>query len=418
MSESSSEPIPPAWPELYARLGAETIGYGPPRPDGSFVELAESFGAFESEYAAIRQRVGVMHLPQRAVLRLAGADVKDYLHRLCTQEINKLEGGQTVRAFQLNEKGQIAADMIVHHGDESTWLEMDVFDLVWVKDLIEARLFTEDVTIENWTDRRTFFWLLGPAAVRLLTEAAADDQKDGVAQMGATPGTTHVLDLPLGGGEAAHCSATRWDLGGVLGVRVAAPPEQAPGLFERLLALSGYEIGAEADAAHAERRRQSMRGRPVGWSAFNTVRIEEGVPWYHVDFGSDSLPAEVPGPWGIDGAVSFVKGCYLGQEVVARMKSLGHPKKVLVGLKVVDDGPEDERLLPGVSGAQVFDIDEKQKVIGGVTSSTASPLLGQAGIGFAVVRWGRHEPGTRVRVPAEGRLIEAQVTGLQELVGG
>ncbi|MEM8495505.1 MAG: hypothetical protein AAF663_08985, partial [Planctomycetota bacterium] len=150
----------PEWSDLYARLGAEMMPWGPPLPDGSVIEVAESFantaeeegGDFEAEYAAIRQRVGVMHLPQRAVLQLTGADVKDYLHRLCTQEINGLEGGQTVRAFQLDEKGQIASDLIVHHGDESTWLEMDVFDLPWVKELIESRLFTEDVTTEDWTD--------------------------------------------------------------------------------------------------------------------------------------------------------------------------------------------------------------------------------------------------------------------------
>ncbi|MEL7087240.1 MAG: glycine cleavage T C-terminal barrel domain-containing protein, partial [Planctomycetota bacterium] len=219
-------------------------------------------------------------------------------------------------------------------------------------------------------------------------------------------------------GQAAHATAYRWDLGGVLGVRLAVPSEHAVEVYAALLARSGYEPGGDeaADAEYAARRRASMRGRPVGWSAFNTVRIEEGVPWYHIDFGRDSLPAEVPGPYGIDGAVSFTKGCYLGQEVVARMKSLGHPKKLLVGLRVTDESPDAQLELPGVAGAQVFDADEKQKLVGGVTSSTASPLRGQAGIGFAVVRWGRHKPGTKVRVPADGRLVGAEVGPLDGLV--
>lgn len=424
------EPANLDWSDLYARLGAEMMPYGPPLADGSVIELAESFvhdqdGAFEAEYAAIRQRVGVMHLPQRAVLQLTGADRKDYLHRLCTQEINKLEGGASVRAFQLDEKGHIAADLIVHHGDESTWLEMDVFDLPWVKELIEARLFTEDVTVEDWTAKRTLLWLLGPAAVRLLTAVsggAGKDKQEGVARMASMPGTHHVIDLPMngqaGGGAIARATAYRWDLGGVLGVRLAVPSEHAMEAFGALLVKSGYEVGAEVDAAFAERRRASMRGRPVGWSAFNTVRIEEGVPMYHIDFGRDSLPAEVPGDWGIDGAVSFTKGCYLGQEVVARMKSLGHPKKMLVGLRVVDEAAHAQGQLPGVAGAQVLEAGAKEKVIGGVTSSTASPLRGQAGIGLAVVRWGRHKPGTKVLVPAGGELIGAEVVGLGELVKG
>lgn len=419
------EPTKNNWPDLYARLGAELMPYGPPLPDGSVIELAESFvhdqdGAFEAEYAAIRQRVGVMHLPQRAVLQLTGADVKDYLHRLCTQEINKLDGGSTVRAFQLDEKGHIAADLIVHHGDESTWLEMDVFDLPWVKELIESRLFTEDVTVEDWTEKRTLLWLLGPAAVRLLTAVAGEGQDENVTHMGSMPGTHHVIDLPMngigGGGAVAHATAYRWDLGEVLGVRLAVPPEHAVEVYAGLLAKAGYEIGAEVDAAFAERRRASMRGRPVGWSAFNTVRIEEGVPMYHIDFGRDSLPAEVPGDWGIDGAVSFTKGCYLGQEVVARMKSLGHPKKVLVGLKIEAADGGDEAL--PMAGAQVLEAGAKEKVIGGVTSSTASPLRGQAGIGLAVVRWGRHKPGTKVLVPAGGELVAAEVVGFDRLMRG
>ncbi|MEM9420596.1 MAG: glycine cleavage T C-terminal barrel domain-containing protein [Planctomycetota bacterium] len=419
----------PTWNDLYTRLGAEMMPWGPPLPDGDVIEVAESFagvddngepiasgGGFEAEYAAIRQRVGVLHLPQRAILQLTGADVKDYLHRLCTQEINKLEGGQTVRAFQLDEKGHIAADIIVHHGDDSTWLEMDVFDLPWVEDLIEARLFAEDVTIEDWTSKRSVLWLLGPSAVRLLTAAAVD--QDRVTRMGSMPGTHHVIDLRMNGGAVAHATAYRWDLGGVLGVRVAVPSEHALETYGALLVKAGYEIGAEVNEGFAQRRRDSMRGRPVGWSAFNTVRIEEGVPRYHIDFGRNSLPAEVPGDWGIDGAVSFTKGCYLGQEVVARMKSLGHPKKMLVGLKVADSDPEAAMELPGVAGAQVLEPGEKEKIIGGVTSSTASPLRGQAGIGMAVVRWGRHKPGTKVMVPSGGRLIEAEVVELGDLVSG
>jgi folate-binding protein YgfZ len=402
------------WTDLLARLGAEAMPYGPPGDDGTSLEIVEAFDRFEAEYAAIRRRVGVMALPQRGVLQLTGADVKDYLHRLCTQQINELEGGRSVRAFQLDEKGQIAADLIVHHGDPgsggSTWLESDGFDLPWVAELLEQRLFTEDVTVQDWRDRRMFLWLLGPAAVQLLTAVAAPGKdQEAAGRVGSMPGTHHVLTVA----GVQNVTAYRWDVGSVLGVRLAVPTDDAPAVFRGLLEAAGYEVDdaeREPDAAFAERRRASLRGRPVGWSAFNTVRIEEGVPWPHVDFGRDSLPAEVPGPHGIDAAVSFSKGCYLGQEVVARMKSLGHPKKLLVGLTVDDDSAE----LP-VAGSQVVEAGEKEKVIGGVTSSTLSPLRGQAPIALAVVRWGRHRPGTKVRVPAGGKLIDATVTAMDTL---
>lgn len=377
------------------------------------VQIAEHFDAFEAEYAAMRQRVGVLHLPQRGVLKLAGDDVKDYLHRLCTQEINKLEGGASVRAFQLNERGHVTADLLVHFGDEGTWLEGDAADLPALAELILARQFTEDLTLREAVGGYAVFWLIGPAAVQLLTAAARDPgDRDTAAKVGATPGTHHVLNLDGAPGVTAY----RHDLGKLLGVRVVVSARHAADFYPRLLAAAGHEdadpatLSPEDAAAFAERRRASLRGRPVGWSAFNTVRIEEGVPEYHVDFGPTSLPAEVPGPRGIDQAVSFTKGCYLGQEVVARMKSLGHPKKLLVGFRVSDQAGATDAL--PVAGAQVFDAKDPTKVIGAVTSSAASPLAGQTAIGFAVVRWGRHRPGTELRMPAGGQLIDARVVPL------
>ena len=138
--------------DLESRLGADFISYG---PADSPIEVAEGFGQYEAEYAAIRQRVGIMHLPHRAVLSFTGSDRQDFLHRMLTQNINTLKGGSTVRAFQLNQKGRVIADLLVHHGDESTWLEMDRFDLPEVHKVYESHLFADDVTIEDWTEKRT-----------------------------------------------------------------------------------------------------------------------------------------------------------------------------------------------------------------------------------------------------------------------
>ena len=405
---------------LHAALeaaGAQFIPWGE-----SGAQIVEHFDAFEAEYAALRQRVGVVHLPQRGVLKLAGDDVKDYLHRLCTQEINRQEGGASVRAFQLNERGHVTADLMVHLGDAGTWLEGDADDLPELARLILARQFTEDLTLREAVDAYAVFWLIGPAAVQLLTAVARDPaDRDVAARVGAMPGTHHVLHLE----DAPGVTAYRHDLGSLLGVRVVCATRHAAAFYPRLLAAAGHEtvdpatLNAEDAAAFAERRRASLRGRPVGWSAFNTVRIEEGVPLYHVDFGPTSLPAEVPGPHGIDAAVSFTKGCYLGQEVVARMKSLGHPKKLLVAFRV--DGPDgDDGGTPAplpVAGAQVFDADDPTRIIGAVTSSAASPLAGQTAIGFAVVRWGRHRPDTVLRMPADGKLIDARVVAQERPPG-
>ena len=131
-------------------------------------------------------------------------------------------------------------------------------------------------------------------------------------------------------------------------------------------------------------------------------RIEAGTPLFHVDFGSDNLPHET----GIlDARVSFRKGCYPGQEVVARMQSLGKPKQVLVALRIAEDA------LP-TAGSPVFERGadgEAGSPVGTVTSSTLAPMLGAASVAFAMVRTAHAQPGTVLSVPAEGARATATV---------
>lgn len=401
--------------ELFERAGAQWMHYGPP-PEQGGVAVAEEFGAYEAEYASIRQRVGIMHLPQRGVLDLRGADVKDFLHRLMTQDINAMAGGQSRRCFQLNEKGRVLADTFVHVGDENTWIEGDAFDLPAVAELLEARLFAEDVALTNTTAQYACFALHGPAALTLLKTLADQD----VTPAAELPGTHHVFEL-----AGCHTTVTRRDECGVMGLYLFTRAERAATLYAALLEAAGFELDApdptldpQAAADAAMRRRQSLRGRPVGWLAYNTARVEAGTPLFHIDFGPDSLPAEV-GQTLFDQAVSLTKGCYLGQEIVARMKNLGHPKRLLVGLNFGADE------LPGipVAGSQVLpaaadgaaDDAAGSQIIGGITSSTVSVLLGHKAVAFAVLKWGHHTPGTAVRVPVEGRLAEAVVSDLRFL---
>ncbi|MFW6060847.1 MAG: YgfZ/GcvT domain-containing protein, partial [Phycisphaeraceae bacterium] len=343
----------------------------------------------------------------------------EFLHRMLTCDLQRLAGDTTRRGFQLNDKGRIVADLMVHHGDADTWLETDVLDLPALQELLEQRLFAEDVALEDFSAQRTKLVLHGPAALALL-RAVADEpaRADRVAE---TAGTHHVV--PVNG---APVSVYRRDDAGALGLHLLVPTDTADAQYQTLLDAAGFEPGddAEPDAEAAQRRRSTLRGRPVGWLAYNTARIEAGTPVFHVDFGHDSLPAETG---VIEEAVNFNKGCYIGQEIVARMRDRGHPKRVLVGLKLSGEA------LP-VAGAQVYEAGEDDEgesdpafrsaqqrrlagaaVIGGVTSSTLSPMLGRRAIAFAVMKWGRHELGTRVRVAADEGITEGEVHPLRFL---
>src|SRR6185369_11518814 len=101
--------------------------------------------------------------------------------------------------------------------------------------------------------------------------------------------------------------------------------------------------------------------------------------------------------------------------IVARMKNLGHPKRLLTGLRIdAPPVPAEESKLP-IAGTQVFDAADPGTVIGGVTSSTLSPMLGGAAIAFAVMKWSKHTPGTKVLVPAEGAMTAATIGSLRIL---
>ncbi|MGB0766686.1 MAG: YgfZ/GcvT domain-containing protein [Phycisphaeraceae bacterium] len=390
------------------QLGAELIGYGPAGADGKApLAIAESFGSFETEYAAIRRHVGILHLPQTGLIQLKGDDVKPFLHNMLSQDINPMTGGQTKRTFLLDAEGHVLADGHVHLGDASTWLEIDRFDIASTIKLLDSRLFAEDVTLENISESRAAFALFGPASAKLLA-SVADHTVNGMTpdDVVARPNTTHVLTI-----DNQPVSVCRRDLGQTLGLRLFVPAEHAKAIHQRLLDAAGYESDQVPDADFAERRRDSLRGRPVGWLAYNTARIESGQALYHIDFGPDSLPAEA-GEQAFNDAVSLTKGCWLGQEAVARMHNLSHPKRLLVGLKL------DADVLP-VAGSQVFEHDEDKRAkaprggqVGGITSSTLSPLLGRAGLAFAVMKWGRHKPGTKVAVPVAGEMVQAVVSEL------
>lgn len=379
------------WTRVLTGLGAQMMTWGD-------LPMAATFGEYEAEYAAIHRHVGILHEPQRTVLRLTGdrADRLDFLHRLTTQAFRGAAGGTTRRALQLSEKGRIVADLFVHHGDMDTWLELDHPDAVGLRSLLESRIFAEDIRFDDSPPPRTAISLLGPATGALLDKAGA---ADAAARMMAAPGTHHVLQL-----SGQTVTGFRHDLGRLPAVRLLVPEEAAPAVYGALVAAGGYEAVDRADADYAARRRGSLRGRPVGWLAYNTVRIEAGRGLFHVDFGPDSLPAEL-GDEAFAEAVRLDKGCYLGQEIVARMHNLGHPRRVLTGVRF-----EDDRL--PLAGAQLFDPADRATPIGAVTSSAVSPLLGNVAVALVVMKWGRQTPGTAVAAVAEGDWVSGRVVAL------
>jgi folate-binding protein YgfZ len=345
-----------------------------------------SYGSVEVEYAALRRGCALLDGCARGIIRVRGKDRLDVLQRMLTQDLRGLDSGAVRRSFWLNRKGRIDADLSVVAFDDHWLLECDALDAPGAATSLSSFIFNEDIELVHDATLRVLS-LAGPSTFEALTAVGADTGV--LAPSDARSCMVHVAGIP--------CHAWRLDWFGVPTVHLACAAERAAELWKALL--------AQVDLAHGRRR-----VRPCGWYAQNIARIEAGEPWCHVDFGRESLPHE---SGVLRERVSFTKGCYLGQEIVARMESLGKPKQVVAALRIVGDA------LPS-AGEQVFSLTEGgglAEQVGAVTSSTLSPMLGAVSIALATVRTAHAAPGTILAVNAEGMTARAVVQPTLRFVG-
>ena len=334
-------------------------------------QIVSTFGEPQAEYAALRKGTGLMDLPQRGFLELTGRDRLPFLNNLISnQTFDKaskagMAAGRGVYAFLLQAKnGRIIADLNVLELGDRTLIELDGRLAVDVAAGLERYRFAEQVTITNRTEQLHEIALHGPRATVALHELP-----------------------PL---EPMACATI--ELFGTPVVAWRDDPTGSAGYHLIMPAGSARLVWMNAIGRHV---------RPIGWAAFNAARVEAGRPLFGIDFDDTALPAET-GPL-LDRAVSFTKGCYPGQEIVARMHARGQAAKRIVGLRMSDDA------LP-IAGAAVT--DDAGETVGGVTSSTVSPLLSNVAVALATVRKNFVAAGTVVNVPAEGAIRRAVVVEL------
>jgi folate-binding protein YgfZ len=367
-------------------------GVGGESAAGAVAELPEivaTYGLLELEYAAFRRGAAVLDRAHRGTIVVEGADRIDFLNRMVTQDLKGMQPGEARAAWWLNRKGRIEADLLLCEvpagaaGEPACMLvDCDVHDVARTVETLSAFLFAEDVRLRDARAEWARLAVHGPAAVEVLAHAGADPV---ALEPLVRDGT--VVRAEVGG---VACVLVRRDECGCPGVDLFVPPAAAGTVWDSIVSQHDVQDGGK------------RRARPAGWHAFNIARIEAGTPLFHVDYGPDNLPHETG---VIATRTSFRKGCYLGQEVVARMESLGKPKQRLVGVRFggealpVAGAPVFERLADGAPGNPV----------GSITSSTLSPMLGAVCVGFAMVRTAHAEPGTVLPVPADGERAEATV---------
>lgn len=319
-------------------------------------EIPARFDSTEVEYRALKEAAGIVDLSHRGRLLIRGRDAPRFLHGMVTNEIQRLAVGGGTYAFLLDVHGHILADAhIFRLSEESFLLDCDPQCKEAIRQALERHIIADDVELQDQSGAIACLGIEGPCAREVLREAIEFD-----------PPHMRLLDHLRVEDETrrlAHVSLSGGD-----GFWIWAPPDQIASLWPKTLE-AGSRIGA----------------RPVGLDALEICRIEAGIPRYGADMDQKTLPQET----GQMHALSFTKGCYLGQEVVERIRSRGHVNRKLVGLLLEgkQDIPPQAAILSG--GQQV----------GTITSATYSFGLRRS-IALGYVRREPAESGQAVAVGA------------------
>jgi len=282
-------------------------------------------GLRDDDYKALREAGAWLDLPGRGKIVVRGEDRARLLHALTTNQIADLQPGGGCYAFFLNAQGRILGDVHVFCMPDHFLLDTEPETRQKLYAHLERFIIADDVTLEDVTDQTATLALDGPNAARILTGA------------GAPAPEAPYSHLPWGTVSVARVSCT-----GGGGFLLFVPAAEKDKLVRRL---------------------ESAGARASGLGAARTVRLENGRPRYGEDFSEANLPHETQLLHGLH----FNKGCYLGQEIVERVRSRGHVNRLLVRLGI--DGSE-----PPASGAKVL-ADGKE--IGEITSAALSPALGK-----------------------------------------
>jgi folate-binding protein YgfZ len=332
------------------------------------VTLPARFSDPLSEHRTARQAVALIDTNFRSVFSLAGPDRSRYLNAVLTSNVRDLLPGQGTVGLLLNAQGHILAEL------ETLACEDRILALGHIQvrkktgEILEKFIIMDDVTLTDETAEYGTVAMEGPEASAIVHELARIDLSALPARgdFGAQPALGHTSARVASAAGEISCRVIRSSLFGFPGVEFLVPREALGSLWGAL------GVGVRAHG-----------GAPIGYRALNALRLEAGVPWFGVDFDERQIPHEA----ALENThISFVKGCYTGQEIVERVRSRGHVNRRRTGLQFSAADPPVAGAALTAAGAEA----------GQVTSAAFSPLVGTA-IGMGYVRREHHNVGTALQ---------------------
>ncbi len=299
-----------------------------------------------AEYTAAAQGAALHYGGHWGRLLLGGADHLDFLHRMTTNDFIGLQNGHGLQAVFTESRGRIVDFGAFYRRQEHTLAIVSPAARQTIPAWLDRFIFSEDMTIDDIGESTSMFDVIGPDALSTARRAL---------DLPAEPSAPHqLIDCPS--------QPSLW---------IAALASPSAGL--RLL-------GEPDGLAVLWRALREAGAHPIGEEAWNVRRIELGIPLANGELNDEHNPWEA----GLGDAIHMNKGCYIGQEVIARLDTYDKIKQHLVGLAVSAEAPPPP-------GTQLL---SERAAVGTVTSSALSPTLGTIALGY--VRRAHAAPGTQL----------------------
>ena len=346
---------------LHQAAGAQFADYG------SWT-LPMHYGDPLREYNAIRQGVALADLSYQGKFILSGEDRKAFLQGLISNDLLKATESSGIYTTLLTAKGKTIADFSLFPLPEGYLMEIEAENAEKTKDvLMRFRLRSKvQMTVPAWGR----LLVAGPLAKTRIEQLFGD----ALPKMAEHAFFERAID-------EVRLICIKRSVTGEADFHLYTPLENVEGLWTRLLSEGA-----------------GLPLQPVGQTALKTTRIEAGIPRYGVDMNEEVIPVEA----GIqDQVISYTKGCFPGQEVVARIKTYGHVNKQLSGIILEGD-------IPPQSGAK---ISQGEKSVGWVTSAVKSPFVGKV-IAMAYLRRKTAVSGTALTVDVAQAQTGAEAASL------
>lgn len=336
-------------------------------------EVVAHYGQPPAEYRSLSESAGVLDLSFRGRLCLIGNDRHTFLNGQVTNNVKDLPANQGVYAAIVSAKGKMQADAYIYNLGEELLLDLEPGLGSIVSTRLEKYIIADDVQVVDAAPHYGLLSVQGPqaaAVVNALELGAALPTKELalVSINDAMLGQLYVMNLPRIGSAGYDLFVPVAALGAVLDKLITAA--------------------------------KAVGGGIAGWEALELARIEAGIPRFGQDMDETNLPPEA----GIElRAISYTKGCYIGQEIIARIRTYGQVAKALRGLRLPDDLPQ----LPE-KGAKLY---KGEREVGYITSAADSPAR-RAKIALGYIRREANQAGAELRMRTQAGEYKVDVVNL------